>query len=137
MNDDLISRKALLSGFDVRKVTEYDESGCGVNYKAVPVEAIESAPAVDAEPVRRGRCRMCNIRETGHGVIAFYDVGWEVCINRRSLNYYMVVNHDGSQIDIPIDFCPYCGAKMDKEEKYEHWKDWEAVRKVTLALHHE
>ena len=55
--NDLISRSALLSGFDVRKVTEYDESGCGVDYKAVPVKAIEDAPTIDAVPVVR--CKNC------------------------------------------------------------------------------
>lgn len=43
----LIDADALLSGFDVRKVTEYDESGCGVDYKAVPVKVIENAPTVE------------------------------------------------------------------------------------------
>ena len=58
MNNDLISRSSLLGGYDVRKVTEYDESGCGLEYKAVPVEAIETAPAVDAvEVVRCGSCK--------------------------------------------------------------------------------
>ena len=51
---DLISRSALLDSFDVRWVTEYDEAGFGMEYKAVPVGAIENAPAVDAEPVRHG-----------------------------------------------------------------------------------
>ena len=54
---DLISRKALLSGYDVRKVTEYDESGCGIDYKAVPVKAIKAAPAVVAVEVVR--CKDC------------------------------------------------------------------------------
>lgn len=57
MNGDLISRSTLLDGYDVRKVTEYDESGCGMTYKAVPVEAIEQAPTVDAVEVVR--CRDC------------------------------------------------------------------------------
>ena len=64
-NNDLISRNALLSGFDVRKVTEYDESGCGVNYKAVPVKAIEAAPSVDAvEVVRCKDCKFSKPLET-------------------------------------------------------------------------
>ena len=93
-NDDLISRKALLSGFDVRKVTEYDESGCGVNYKAVPVNAIECAPAVDAEPVRHGK--------------------WEI-INRNEArcSECKKIRNIGNQIG--WNFCPNCGAKMDKE----------------------
>lgn len=47
-SNDLISRSALLDSFDVCKVTEYDESGCGVDYLAVSVAAIKNAPAVDA-----------------------------------------------------------------------------------------
>ena len=54
MNNDLISRSALLNGFDVSKVTEYDESGCGVDYLAVSVAATKNAPTVDAEPVKHG-----------------------------------------------------------------------------------
>lgn len=50
MNDDLISRSALLAVPNVCKVTEYDESGCGISYNAVPVEAIKAAPVVDAAP---------------------------------------------------------------------------------------
>lgn len=44
---DLISRRAVLSGFNVRKVTEYDESGCGIDYNAVPEEVIKKAPSVE------------------------------------------------------------------------------------------
>lgn len=64
-NTDLISRSALLGGYDVRKVTEYDESGCGLEYKAVSVEAIEAAPAIDAVEVVR--CRDCKRWGTGYG----------------------------------------------------------------------
>lgn len=95
MNNDLISRSALLSGYDVRKVTEYDESGCGVDYKAVPVEAIENAPAVDAEPVRHGRWTEPYP----------YDI-WDVY--RCS-----VCGLDASS---PTIYCPACGTKMDLPE---------------------
>ena len=44
----LIDADALVNSYDVRKVTEYDESGCGIDYKAVPVKAIEAAPTIDA-----------------------------------------------------------------------------------------
>lgn len=59
----LIDADVLLSGFDVRKVVEYDESGCGVEYKAVPVEAIKNAPTIDAVPVVR--CKDCKAWGTG------------------------------------------------------------------------
>lgn len=102
-NDGLISRKALLYGFDVRKVTEYDESGCGVDYKAVPVEAIENAPTVDAEPVRHGKWRQTGFR---HGKIDLWPLSYECSECNRILF--------GSP---KTNFCPNCGAKMDKEKK--------------------
>jgi hypothetical protein len=90
MNNDLISRSALLGGYDVRKVTEYDESGCGLEYKAVSVEAIEAAPAVDAEPVRHER--------------------WEHGVRCTQCG----------QIDLSKpSYCCCCGAKMDAEVKME------------------
>jgi hypothetical protein len=100
MNNDLISRSALLGGYDVRKVTEYDESGCGLEYKAVPVEAIEAAPAVDAEPVRHGRWiqsktvpsyHSCSYCKRPHNM-------------PKSCNVYV----------LPY-YCMDCGAKMDAE----------------------
>lgn len=81
-----IDAEALLSGYDVRKVTEYDESGCGIDYKAVPVEAIETAPTIDAVEVVR--CKDC----TNFGPSPFgYSptVGWcklEGC--HHKLDYY-------------------------------------------------
>lgn len=46
----LIDADALLNGFDVHWVTEYDEAGFSMEYKAVPVGAIENAPTIDAMP---------------------------------------------------------------------------------------
>lgn len=46
---DLISRSALLKSYDIAKMVEYDETGCGVTRIAIPVQAIDDAP-------RRGRC---------------------------------------------------------------------------------
>lgn len=53
--DDLISRKALLKSFDLAWMVEYDETGCGVRKRAIPVATIEAAPAIDAVPVVRCR----------------------------------------------------------------------------------
>ena len=49
----LIDADALVNGYDVRKVTEYDEAGFSMNYKAVPLDVIEDAPTVEVvgEPV--------------------------------------------------------------------------------------
>ena len=49
MNNDLISRSALLE--KATNVTKYDEGGWDMDLRAVPVEDIENAPAVDAEKV--------------------------------------------------------------------------------------
>ena len=97
-NNDLISRSALLDSFDVANVTEYDESGCGYVYKAVPLETIKNAPAVDAEPVRHGRWekrKNCLWRCSECGQIPPYDV----------------IGDDVSYWE--CQYCPNCGAKMD------------------------
>lgn len=49
MNEDLISRSALLE--KATNVTKYDEGGWGMDLKAVSVEDVLKAPAVDAETV--------------------------------------------------------------------------------------
>lgn len=53
----LIDTDDLLKVPNVRKVTEYDETGEGITYLAVPVEAIEKAPTIEAEPIVR--CKDC------------------------------------------------------------------------------
>ena len=98
----LIDADALMSVPNVCKVTEYDESGCGVSYLAVPVEAIEKAPTIDAEPVRHGRWiqrknvpayHSCSHCRAAHKM-------------RESCNTYILLN-----------YCPDCGTKMDLEVK--------------------
>lgn len=93
----LIDADALLSSFDVRKVVEYDESGCGMDYKAVPVEAIVNAPTIDAEPVRHGR--------------------WE----GKKWSYSCSICGGLSPEDggAKTNYCPDCGAKMDVEVQDE------------------
>lgn len=103
MNGDLISRSALLGGYDVRKVTEYDESGCGLEYKAVSVEAIEAAPAVDAEPVRHARYGFIGM-DMMAGSRAFYFGTCSACQER--------INFESKH----KNYCPNCGAKMRGNE---------------------
>ena len=93
---DLISRSYLVGGYDVRKVTEYDESGCGVDYKAVPVDVINQAPAVDAiEVVRCKDCIHCGRSPFGYSP----TMGW--CKLRGEHRRY--------------DYFCASGAKMDGE----------------------
>lgn len=116
-NNDLISRAALLSGFNVRKVTEYDESGCGMDYKAVPLAAIMETPVVDAEPVRHGRwIIVCDT----HGVTE--DDGWwrewyakcSECSRMIPLNEYICETQSPEKALTEYPYC-HCGAKMDEE----------------------
>lgn len=51
MGNDLISREALLKY--TMRMTEYDESGCGVPVLVVRTDDIEKVPAVDAVEVVR------------------------------------------------------------------------------------
>lgn len=92
---NLISRSALLDSYDVRKVTEYDESGCGLDYKAVPVEAIENAPAVDAVEVVR--CKECGQSEP-------------TALSEE----YLFCNHS-CMVVLDSDYCSYGERKMDLE----------------------
>lgn len=113
-NDDLISRKDLL--FEIStKATVYDGSrigkGIGVLLnKSEVLGRIEAAPAVDAEPVR-------------HAQWVTDDLGNTLCSNCKSrIPYYKEYDMDddyGGEYDIEIaetNYCPNCGAKMDKEE---------------------
>lgn len=90
----LIDSDVLVNGYDVRKVTEYDEAGFSMNYKAVPVDAIEEAPTVDAVEVVR--CKDCK---------RHYDskFGYVVCVW-----FNKTVRADG--------YCSY-GCKMDAEAR--------------------
>ena len=98
----LIDVDALLSGFDVRKVVEYDESGCGMDYKAVPVEAIVNAPTIDAEPVRHGRWVENIVVDTRACPPYSYKNGYACSLCDRITR----TNNE--------PYC-HCGAKMDLE----------------------
>lgn len=97
---DAISRSAVLTVGNVRKVTEYDEAGYDMTYDAVPVEAIEALPALDVAPVVHEQwidaCR------------------GKVCICSRCGQEF---DHTCNAIKDEWLFCPpKCGAKMDAEE---------------------
>ena len=105
MNNDLISREALLVVPNVRKVAEYDETGEYITYFAVPEDVIKNAPTVDAEPVRHGRW-ICK-RE-----VLIEDYYCSVC-GAEAIGYDCL---NGDYIGVESDFCPHCGAKMDLED---------------------
>lgn len=57
MENDLISRSALIVVPHVCKVTEFDEAGFRMSYLAVPLSVINNAPTIDAVEVVR--CKDC------------------------------------------------------------------------------
>lgn len=88
MNNDLISRSALIAAIKTNSPTFYD----GQDIADWQAKCINEAPAVDAEPVRHGHwddsfdgitpyCSVCGMSHN--------------CINRT------------------LDYCPHCGARMD------------------------
>lgn len=88
MNNDLISRSALITAINTNSPTFYD----GQDIADWQAKCINEAPAVDAEPVRHGHwddsfdgitpyCSVCGMSHN--------------CINRTP------------------DYCPHCGARMD------------------------
>ena len=68
MENDLISRSALLK--KSVKVSEFDEAGFEMIYRAVPENEIQSAPAVDA--VKVVRCKDCAKRGNNECPMFFY-----------------------------------------------------------------
>lgn len=100
---DLISREALLNGDDVCGVTEYDEDGFSMRYKAVPVEAIRQAPAVDAEPVKHGKWDDSGRYAFGDGSLAIRCSECGCALHEDEYQKYY------------WNYCPNCGAKMDLE----------------------
>lgn len=111
MNNDLISRSALLVVPNVNKVTEYDEAGFGMSYNAVSVETIEAAPAVDAEVVRHGKWKPyyepmeCFVDVYLNTEIRDVHMGW-ICSECGRYE-----QHDTAE---EMPYC-HCGAKMDSE----------------------
>ena len=91
-----IDTEKLLKVPNVRNVCEYDETGEFISYKAVPVEAIENAPTIEAEPVRHGKWI--------YGVTMYHE--WMKC---SACN----VSQDLTGC---FSFCPNCGAMMYEKE---------------------
>lgn len=87
----LIDANALLRVQNVCKVTEYDETGCGWSYLAVPVDAVKAAPTIDAVPVVHARWRQAKFTQAPLYICSVCD----------------------SQAYTSHNYCPCCGAKMD------------------------
>ncbi len=114
---DLISRKALLTVPNVRKVVEYDETGEYITYLAVPEDAIKNAPAVDAALVSHGRWKW--FEEWLPSTTAHYaeceDCGWQCSECETALRDMIGGYWDNPDEKPKLNYCPNCGARMDME----------------------
>lgn len=116
MNNDLINRRALQAVFENECVglcdccehIRHNPEGCAL---------IDNAPAVDAEPVRHGRWVWNNDAID-------WNIGAWVCSECGVRNENIHAEAPGKRrgcICSPYvwagsQYCPSCGAKMDKEE---------------------
>ena len=102
-NNDLISRSALRSavGEDINRCYRLGVGSVGPLTHFL--EQIDSAPAIDAEPVRHGRW--------------INDCMEIVCSECKTVyaDEIVFMNKDFKFENLP--YCPNCGAKMDAEVK--------------------
>lgn len=66
-------------------------------------KAVENAPTIEAEPVRRGRW----IEKEGYNGDTYYDCS--ICLESWSMI-------EGTPWDNGMAYCPHCGARMEAEE---------------------
>lgn len=106
MNNDAISRSAVLEIGNVRQVTEYDEAGYYMTYNAVPVNVIEALPALDVAPVVY--CKDCsharplNLRE-----LMVFDSGCFVCTSQYGAGTSCPEYEMTGKVVFPKSFCSY------------------------------
>ena len=72
---------------------------------------IYNAPAADVAPVKRG-CRYCSKDDCGGVKWDFEDIEVTVTLQRGVLT---ICNQYGDEAEMPIRYCPICGARMDGE----------------------
>ena len=65
---------------------------------------------------QHGGCALCDIKETGHGMIVYPDIRWISAINKQDGNYYIVFCHEGDTAKMQIAYCPVCGKKLEERD---------------------
>ena len=108
-NNDLISRKALIEHLSTILMSDVFHNWANTEMKvkcSVGIlgerfrREIEAAPAADAEPVRHGKWIENYAYGAWHYDCPFCDDGYATKKREKK----------------PVNYCPNCGAKMDKEE---------------------
>ncbi len=112
---DYISREAVLKAFENADADVMEDYGDGTSDwgfgRENIRETLNSIPAADVEPVRRGRwegyshSRYCGIDEYGDPI--YRDGTVYYCSNPKCRRKTVVKEY----------FCPSCGAKMDLEDE--------------------
>ena len=87
-----------------RPFTEFDEGGWSCEVQAVAVEDIQNMPAADVAPVRHG------CWENPTKKFPYYDWKCSEC----GCEEYRHIDRHGQYRE--MNFCPNCGAKMDRSE---------------------
>ena len=108
MNNDLISRSALVSDFEDYLLMICDSGGLAAASEML--EAVREFPAVDAEPVRHGRWKptiRCDI-------FGKKFVSGHACSLCGSGALCECANYDAEEE--LSNYCPNCGAKMMEGE---------------------
>lgn len=100
----LIDADALLESYDVAWMYEYDETGCGVRRKAIPIKCVEDAPTIEAEPVRHGR--WVKVEEESDMLESVWKCSDDKC--GCKVGAYGIFTPYG----LGYVYCPSCGAKM-------------------------
>jgi len=95
---DLIYRDAA-----IKEVEEWAEHGYELIHWTGIKAMLETQPAVDAEPVKRGKWLTC---DDGWGDVHYQcsECGQEWCLN------------DGTPEENGMNYCPHCWAKMEVGE---------------------
>jgi hypothetical protein len=116
MNNDLISRSALLEHYGLKNATKYGNETAEQQHNSYSTmmlyeiaDMIDDAPAVDAEPVRHGRWEPVFRRN----VFGEHYVEWHACSICKELALSRCENYmDDEELS---NYCPNCGCKMDAE----------------------
>ena len=109
-----IDADALLTIPYVRKVTEFDETGCGISFLAVKIDDIYNFPPLDYTPLKHGKWVLTEspYAEYEEGVDGESHDRWTCSLCGGEAGFDC--DPDGfASFQDKTKFCGHCGAKMD------------------------